>query len=52
MNVKDMPVMEKLRRRICINCDHSNKDHGHYVPPSIGEKGFFACHAVCKECRE
>lgn len=28
---------------LCVNCGKDNRDHGHFVPPSLGEQGFFIC---------
>jgi len=33
---------------ICANCHHD--DGPHFVPPFMGERGFFACDAVCHVC--
>lgn len=33
----------------CPNCGHNG---AHYVPPCLGDKGFFACNDLCKECRD
>ncbi len=44
--------MEKIRQGVCINCDHKTKGHGHFVPPSLGDSGFYACTSVCDECKE
>lgn len=52
MNPTRLTPMEKLKRRICIYCDHPLGDEpGHFVPPSMGEPGFPACESVCKECK-
>jgi hypothetical protein len=31
------------RQRICPNCREPLTDGGHFVPPSLGERGFFIC---------
>ena len=28
----------------CINCGEDISINGHYVPPSLGDAGFFSCH--------
>jgi len=42
---------KRLRRKygmqsICPNCKEDNEDGGHYVPPSLGEKGRWICKAA------
>ncbi len=32
----------------CLNCGHPG---AHYVPPSFGDSGFFACKSFCDDCR-
>ena len=51
--MSDLSPMEKLRKRICMYCDHKLGDgSGHYVPPCFGDPGFPACESICDECRE
>lgn len=40
--------LARLRRGECMNCGHEGR---HYVPPSMGESGFFACESFCESCR-
>ena len=44
----DDSPMARLRRGECLHCGHKG---AHYVPPSTGDHGFFACESFCAECR-
>ena len=35
----------------CYNCGHDLSKGGHFVPPSFGDEGFYACKAFCPECQ-
>lgn len=42
--VKGVIPKDAKNRRNCPNCGKEIKrGEGHYVPPSLGEEGFFAC---------
>ena len=36
---------------LCYNCHHSLAKGGHFVPPSFGDPGFYACESFCDECK-
>jgi len=35
----------------CPYCRHVLTTSGHYVPPMMGDAGFWACAKVCEECK-
>ena len=32
-----------MSKRLCPNCHEDISNGGHFVPPSLGDDGFFAC---------
>jgi hypothetical protein len=45
---------ELLRKGLCPNCGHDIRgpgNGGHYVPPSAGDIGGYACASLCSVCR-
>jgi len=41
-------ALDNLKKGLCMQCGHKGR---HYVPPMMGDPGFFACESFCDDCR-